>query len=518
MVQDASPDKPGPVEAVHEVISKVQVSWGEFLLTLLILVGLLFLRRLLPPDRKKRGRAALVLLALSLILRLVADGLGYLEYATGMNILGFIAVLLMAFGITGVIALLVFDILLARARVNVPELVRDILQAVAFVVIIIGVLQSHGVNLVGLITTSAVLTAIIGFSLQSTLSNLFAGLTLQMDGTLNGGDWVKVDDKVGRVLEIKWRSTLLVTRGGDLIIVPNSQMLGNQVTNYSRPTPQHRVTLRMGFGYQHPPNDVKRMLLQAVRGIPGVAAAPEPEAFPVEFGDSSVNYHLRFWIDDMNRELVVEGEVYTRVWYAAKRAGIEIPFPIRTVYMNQVTDEATARERERETAARTRALSVTELFQGLEPADLVLVAGAMQTVRFSPGELVIRQGDPGDSMYVIERGEVAVRLEVDGAEREVATLGPGKFFGEMSLLSGEPRRATCAAKTDTTCYVVDKEAFHRVLELKPRIVEDISTVLGARQSELEAERENLGAEARARRAAENSSRLMRRIRDFFNLG
>jgi small-conductance mechanosensitive channel/CRP-like cAMP-binding protein len=522
MVQDASPTAaaaaPAPVEVVQQVISRVQVSWSGFVVTLIILVALLFLRRLLPPDRRKRGRSALALLALSLIARLAAGGAGLLGYDTGMSMLGFVAALLMAFGITGVIALLVFDILLARAQVQVAELVRDILQAVAFAVIIIAVLQAQGVNLVGLITTSAVLTAIIGLALQSTLSNMFAGLTLQMDRSIGAGDWVKVNEKIGRVLEIKWRSTLLVTRGGDLVIVPNSTLLGQDVTNFSRPTPEHRVTLRIGFGYQHPPNEVKSMLLDCVRGVPGIAAEPAPDAFPADFGDSAVVYSLRYWITDMQREIPVEGEVRTRVWYAARRAGIEIPFPIRTLYMNQVTDERTAQEREREVVDRTRALEETELFRGLEPADLKLVAGAMKTVRFSAGEQVIRQGDPGDSMYVIRSGEVTVRLAVDGAEREVATLGTGKFFGEMSLMTGEPRRATCAAKGDTVCYVVDKQSFHRVLELKPRIVEEISTVLGERQSALEGQRENLGAEARARRAAENSSRLMRRIRDFFNLG
>jgi len=309
-----------------------------------------------------------------------------------------------------------------------------------------------------------------------------------------------------------------VTRGGDLVIVPNSTLLGQEVMNFSRPTPDHRVTLRIGFGYQHPPNEVKRVLLECVRGMPGIAVEPAPDAFPADFGDSAVVYSLRYWITDMAREIPVEGEVRTRVWYAAQRAGLEIPFPIRTVYMNQVTDERTAQTQERETVTRTRALEGTALFKGLEAADLKLIAGAMQTVRFSAGELVIRQDEPGDSMYVIQSGEVVVRLGVDGVEREVATLGPGKFFGEMSLMTGEPRRATCAAKSDTTCYVVDKAAFHRVLELKPRIIEEISTVLGERQSALEGERENLGAEARARRAAENSSRLMRRIRDFFNLG
>jgi small-conductance mechanosensitive channel len=476
-------------DAVPEVLQQVRVSWAAFIFTFVMLVGLLFVRRLLPPDRRRRGRIALILLALSIILRLAAvatDALG-----RDPAVLNFLSILLMAFGITGVVALLAFDIGLARTRVSIPELVRDIVQVFAFAIITIAVLQYAGVNLFGLITTSAVLTAIIGLALQSTISNLFAGLTLQVERNINVGDWIQLGDHVGRVVAIKWRSTLMVTKGGDLVVLPNASLLGNDVQNFSRPTSAHRMILQMGFHYRHPPGDVKRMLLEAVRGVGGILAEPPPDAFPVDFGDRAVTYALRFWIDEFRRDEVIEGEVRTRVWYAAQRRRIEIPFPVRTVYLNQVTDEQSARRAEREEAERGRALERTELFATLEPADRALLARSMRAVRFSPGELIIRQGEAGDSLYLIQEGEVAVRLAVEGVEREVASLGAGQFFGEMSLMTGEPRRATCAASTEVVCYVIDYAAFQRVLAVKPQIAEEVSRVLGERESELEGERENL---------------------------
>ena len=496
---------------------RIQVGWVGFFVTLGVLIGLLFLRRLLPPDRRKAGRVTLILLTVSLLIRLSIGGLA-MSSPDAANIAGLLALLLMSFGIAGVVAIGAFDILLARVHVHVPSLVRDILQGVVFAVIIIFVLRAAGVNPFGLITTSAVLTAIIGLALQSTISNLFAGLSLQVDRSIAVGDWISTGSRVGRIDEIKWRSTLLRTRDGDRLIVPNSNLLQSEVLNFSRPTSEHRVALKIGFGYQHPPNDVKAMLLESVRGVPGVLAEPAPDAFPIDFADSAVVYALRYWINDIQRESPIEGEVRTRIWYGAQRASIEIPFPIRTVFMNQVASDAAEQTAVRAMKERATALAKVMLFAPLEPSDLDLLAQAVRTVRFAKGEIIIRQGDPGDSLYLIQEGDVSVQLAVDGAEREVATLGAGKFFGEMSLMTGEPRKATCAAKNDVLCYVMDRHAFQHVLHVKPQIAEQVSMVLGKRQGELEGERENLSAEARARRAAENSSKLLSRIRDFFNLG
>jgi small-conductance mechanosensitive channel/CRP-like cAMP-binding protein len=497
-----------------ELLAHVHVSWGGFLATLAILVGLLFARRLLPVDRRQRGRVALACLALSLALRILAAGLMEAGLRDGAGVAELLALLLQAFGITGVLALVLFDLGFARVGVPVPSLVRDILVGVALLVISLGVLQTAGVNVTGVITTSAVLTAVVGLALQSTISNLFAGLALQVDRTLGVGDWVQVGTRVGKIVEIKWRSTLLVTRDGDNVIMPNAVLLAGEVQNFSKPTAEHRVSLKLGVSYRHPPNLVRRLLLDVARGVPGVLASPEPDCFPSEFGDSALVYTLRYWIDSVPREAAIAGELRSRIWYAAERAAVELPFPTRTVHL---VTEATG-SAERELVERGAELAKMELFAVLEPAERELVARDLRVERYAAGEQIIHQGDPGSSLYLVHSGEVAVRLSAAGGEREVATLGAGQFFGEMSLVTGEPRTATVAAKVDTICYVVDHDLFARVLAARRGVAEIVSAALSERQSALEGEREHLSAEARARRAEENRSQLLARIRDFFNLG
>jgi small-conductance mechanosensitive channel/CRP-like cAMP-binding protein len=503
---------------VLERLRHIQPSYAGLVLLVASLLVVLFLRRLLPASQRHRGKAPLLFLILSLILRLAATVAAVSDATSLWTVCHLLDMLFLAFGITGVCGMLVFDIALGHTRLRVPPILRDLIQAAVFAVIVMSVLRKSGVNLLSLVTTSAVLTAVVGLALQSTLSNVFAGLSLQLDQTLRIGDWIQMAAHVGQIATIKWRSTSIVTRDGDTVIVPNGELLREAVVNLCRPRGAHRRWVRVGLAYRHPPNEVKAILLAALGNVPGVLSDPAPDCVPGDFGDHAVIYALGYWVEDIARDFAIDGEVRTRVWYAAQRAGLEIPFPVRTVHMTEMSHDHGALVEERDFAECVLALASIDLFAPLTASDRELLAKGMKKVRFAAAEEIIRQGDPGDSLYLILQGLVAVQLSVDGAVREVATLGPGDFFGEMSLMTGEPRKATCAARSDVSCYLVDHASFQALLDEKPSVAEEICALLGTRQLALEGQREGLTVEAAARRAAEAKARLLSRIRDFFHLG
>ena len=272
----------------------------------------------------------------------------------------------------------------------------------------------------------------------------------------------------------------------------------------------------MGFHYRHPPNDVRQVLVEAVRGTPGVLGTPSPDCFPVDYAESAVTYALRYWIADLVDDAAIDGEVRTRVWYAARRAGLEMPFPIRTVLTSATPAEQANVEGEK--ADRVSALGGIDLFAPLALAERVHLASSLRTERFGRGEQIVRQGDPGNSLYLICTGEVAVHLEGDGVRREVATLRARDFFGEMSLMTGEPHSATCTAKSDAVCYVLQHTALRQLLAERSQIAEDLSAVLARRTALLDDQRAGLSEEARARREAEAQSHVLARIRECFRLG
>ena len=477
-------------------------------LAAILVLGLL--RRFLDPEARSRTHVPAWCLITALVFRTCAWLMsGTASGGGAASVFGLLAVLSLVMGLVGLASLVVFDLVLRRHPV--PSVVRDFAQAVVVGLIVVGTLHQYGFDPISLAATGGVVTAIVGFALQGTIANVFAGLALPLEGEFAIGDWIDVSGHTGRIREIKWRSTTIVTKDGDTVVIPNNQLITTSVMNFSRPTAAHRMWIDLAFHYRHPPNEVRAVVLDAIRGVPGMLAEPAPDLFVKAFADSAVSYALRVWIDDFLRSDPIVGEVRTRVWYAAHRAGLEIPFPIRTLVMAE-TPTATAVA---EPVGRTQALERVDLFTCLDAESREHLARGLVERRFGAGEDIIRQDAPGDSLFIIDRGLVDVRVTGNGVHRSIAQLGPGQFFGEMSLMMGAPRQATVTAVHDTVCYVLDQSAFRGVLDSRPSVMEDISTILAERQTGLAAGRDGLSIEARARAASETRSKLLDAIRRAF---
>src|SRR4051812_13032082 len=241
-------------------------TWMSLATTVGALLAILLLRRLVPRPDRQTGSALIVLLSVGLLLSLcrlafVATGADMSTSGRGGSVL---TTFFVAPGVGHTVVMFLFEVVPARTRVRVPVILRDLIQMLAFVVILFGSLSQSGLaNFVSFITTSAVLTAVVGLALQSTITNLFAGIVLHMDGALGEGDWVQLGTRVGRITQIRWRSTILRTNDGDNVIIPNGQFTVQEVHNFSRPSTRHRVWLRITFAFRHPPNDVRQMLAGA---------------------------------------------------------------------------------------------------------------------------------------------------------------------------------------------------------------------------------------------------------------
>jgi small-conductance mechanosensitive channel/CRP-like cAMP-binding protein len=481
------------------------------------LVVLIFLRRLLPAENRDHGGVLKIFLAIGAalaLLRLALLTLGVEPAATG-RMLTMLSTFFVAMGVIGTGVLGVFEILPSRANVRFPLLLRDLVLVLGFVVVIAGVLGQSGVDVASMVTTSAVLTAILGLALQSTLTNVLAGILLHVDRSLGVGDWVQFGQRKGCITEIRWRSTVLRTTDGDTVIIPNAQITAQEVYNFSRPLPRHRAQVRISFHYRHPPNDVRRVLVEAARSTPEVLTDATPDCFPVEFADSAIVYQLRYWIDRFDREADIRGEVLARVWYAAQRAGLEIPYPTRTIHHPAAGHEVALGSQPFDD--RLSALAKVDLLSTLEPGEREQLVRGLHEKRFAAGEAILRQGQPGDSMFIIASGRVQVSLGQANLNTTLASLAAGDFVGEMSLMTGEPRSATCLAATDVLCYELDHATLQSVLTSRPAVADQMSALLAARQMHLARKGGEISAQAAAR-VQEHHRALGEKIRALFNLG
>ena len=255
----------------------------------------------------------------------------------------------------------------------------------------------------------------------------------------------------------------------------------------------------------------------AVQDAPFVLRDPPPSVVTHQFGEYGIEYWVRFYTDRFGRRDVIDGGARDRIWYALRRAGIDIPYPHRTIELHEITEGSQAREAQSLVDAREKALRGVDLFGVLSSAERRQLAEMTRQRMFAPGEVIVRQGDTSSELFVIERGEVVVSVSrgVEN-ETEVAHLGKGKFFGEMALLTGDTRRATVRAATTCELIEVGREALQKVLETSPDVAERMSAVVTARQAALglhAAQRdETAGGES-----PERKEQLLDRIRRFFVL-
>lgn len=393
----------------------------------------------------------------------------------------------------------------------VPRIFIDVAQGLMLLFAALLTLYAAGLKPGELLATSAIVTAVIGLALQDTLGNLFSGLALQLGHHFQVGDWLEIDatTPAGRVIEIGWRATRLVTLDETEIVVPNGIIAKSVVRNHTRPSPIERRNIAFGAPYGVPPGRIREIVLPAISAVPRVLVSPPASLITTGFADSAISYVLRYYTDDFRGSQVTDALVRDRIWYALSRAGIAMPFPQREIL---VRTEGPTERRDADALAVAERVDVVRhvpIFDVLSEGSRARVAGMSTERLFTAGEEIVRQGDAGQELFVLVKGSVAV--QVDG--QEVARLGPGGFFGEMSLLTGEPRSATVVAVDDVRAIAVAPDALRPDLEGDSDVVHRLGAVLAERQVALE----ELAHQRRAPHQGmdERTGKLLARIRAFF---
>jgi len=409
----------------------------------------------------------------------------------------------------------------AGGGLRVPRLVRDLgALAVVFTAVVIAGNAFLGIDYASFLLPSAVVSAVLGLALQDVLKNVFAGIALQTETPFDIGDWIVVDGEVMQVVEVALRTTHLRNNLDVHFREPNANLVSGRIVNLGAGQRPVGFTVEVGVAYGSPPGLVRRSLEQAARETPGVAAQPAPQALVQGFGDSAVIYEVRFWSTQVYRVARLRGDVQGRIWYRLHRDGWKIPYPIRTVEIEPV--KAVDRDKSAWRSARAAALlERSDLFAELPEEVLGRLAEAAQLRYFDAGEVLVREGEAGDSLMLLARGRVQVTkagAEVGTTRLSLATLGEGEYFGEMSLLTGEPRSASVVAEGPCETYVLARADLAPILESDPAVAETLSRVLAERTAATVArfeDRRSRGVEAAGVEREQES--LLGRIRQLFHL-
>jgi small-conductance mechanosensitive channel len=426
------------------------------------------------------------------------------------------------------IAVALFDVALKIVRLHAPDILHDLAIGAMYALALVWLMHRSGVNLASIVATSAVATAVIGLSLQSTLGSIIGGLALQVDDSLTAGDWVELENKTqGQVKQIRWRHTVIETRDWDTLIVPNNQLLNQTIKVLGKrggQTVPHRMWVHFHVDFRTPLHEVIGTVDDALHAAPieGVAADPRPSTVCLdlarEHGQSSVHYASRYWLTDLARDDPTSSAVRERIFAALKRRQIPLAIPAMAVFV--ANDDATrAQRKERRQKTHVRAgLKRVALFSGLAEEELEDLAKSVVIAPFAAGELVTRQGAKANWLYVLVDGQVEVTVTTpEGETKHVGTLSAPDFFGEMALMTGAVREATVLATTDIECLRVDRSVFGTLLEHRPEIAREVALILAERRVMLDAVRENLDAESLGRRVEGERNRILNAVQSFFGL-
>ena len=432
--------------------------------------------------RRKRAVTATTFLLLSGS-ALVDGGSRFLPNPLVREKVAVAAFVLFLFGVIRLV-LEVGDALTRRGKVHFSTIGKDLLMLTLWFAVLMTVLYTDfGVQPLSILTTTTVFAAVLGFALQETLGNVFSGLSLSMGRPFEPGDWIRSGTHVGRVKGISWRATTIVTRDNERLEIPNSVIAKDVLFNYA--TGHVRDQIVVGISYGVPPNHVREVVLTLLRDVPLVLRDPTPEVLAFSYSDFAIQYQIKYSIADYGAQEHVRDRVASSLWYALRRHSIEIPFPTRTVHVRDAgrdEDDRADAAFERELMADLRQI---DWLRGLSDDELKLLVPTVSVRQFGAGEMLVRAGEQGDSMFIVRSGKAEVfGHTADGQIRHVANYARGDVTGEMALMTGQPRTASVRALTDLEVIEMDREGFVRLFKEHPDAAAGIGDIITARNRDL----------------------------------
>ena len=411
-----------------------------------------------------------------------------------------------------VVRLFVLDVVFLRTQGHrAPALVHVVVALTLYFVLglIIASLVFHQ-TLTGAIATSAVASVVLGLALQETLGNFFAGIALQVEQPFRIGDVVRASGEEGTVEAFNWRATTVRTVSNSRVVIPNAELARDSVEVFARRQESLRL-VSVPAPYEVPPQQIASVVRAALVGVPGVLERPAPQVRLASFDDSSLGYEVLYWTEDPLRTAAMDAQIRERVWYAFARNAISIPFPHEVQVPYVPPPDA---QEEDPVEERARWLGEVTLLAPLTSEERLRLAAKARTLLYGPGETILRAGGAGDSMFVVLRGRVEIRVQKDDRKVRVAEVSAGEVIGEMSLLTGEPRSADARALDEVELVEVRKAEMKEVLAdnegLAHALADEITQRLEHRAdalSDLDAETEGPVTHAS----------LLSRIRRFFEL-
>ena len=467
---------------------------GSLLLSVFFLLTFLLGRiRQLGSSRLSRFIPSMVFFRVSLAAALLSRGLA----AAGLegDVVNWIAVvaktgLYVAFVELALDVIWALVVRLSPRGMAPPRILKDLALVVAAFVVVAAELNSQGLlTTVGSAAVLGGLAFIVGPGSATQISNISAALAVQVERQYEVGDWVEIAGELGRVDNISWNSTYLYDDIDDrYVIVPNSLIDHTKTINYSRPSSSHyRLEVEVGIPLDMPPGHAIQVLRSVLTSHGEVINKRRNAVVIRSIDHDSVNYVLKFFVADFAARNKIRTEIFSSVWYAIERAGYSLPHTMVDLRTEQSRRQSQIKRKVEDQERSFNALRMIELFSSLSDDEITSIVCNDRLVGFGPGEMVVKKGEVGGSMFVIMEGSCSVLIADPSDEvamMEVAQLQSGTIFGEISALTDAPRTASIKAIGHVLLQEISQRQIEAVFLNNQTAMAEFAKVMAAREAGL----------------------------------
>ena len=368
-----------------------------------------------------------------------------------------------------------------------PKILRDLIFIVGSLFLIaLNLAEQANVDLVGLVTTSAVLTAVVGLAAQDPLKDLIGGLSLQLEQVIREGDWVEIDGQIGRVKSISWRDTEINSLYGSRLIFPHTNSNSSTIRNFTS-NGAHGNQLIIGLDYSMPPDIAKKIMQKISDNHPLVLRSPASIIRIRSFEESCINYEWINWQKDFGQSRALRGDLQEQLWYALQREGFSFPFSVRDVRITKNTQPPKPSSLNKENLSQSicQLLRDNQLFSTLSDNQIQKMIEKSSFCSYGPGEIIVQENEDGDSLFMLINGHVSIRKPSNPHEyAEIAQLQRGDIFGEMTVFTGTARSATIQSISKVDLLEVSRQAIAELIDEEPGLIERFGQLISERQAQL----------------------------------
>jgi branched-chain amino acid transport system substrate-binding protein len=428
----------------------------------------------------------------------------------------------------------VYDFIVAAAMGgSTPTVIRQFSRVVFYVTLSALIVHFvYGKSVMAFLTALGAGGVVIGLAAQRLIADVFNGLAINADRPFKIGDWIAVhvpdEGQVdGKVVAITWRTTVVRTATDCEWVIPNHDIGENPVKNHWRPDKYSWLRAEVVLDFETAPEKVFRILQTAGKSVlmkPGFDPDCDPHVLIWEVEDRGIRYALlvRFnAFGEAGSERTGRSVVIRAALDHLRNSGISPTFDKHDVYISPLPKRGLSTRNLEDVSLIVSKMAMFDLLSSEELDELIKRSHRLE---YLSGHELIKQGDSGDSMFVVLEGLLSISITIpdedsdpsSGKTKEIVVghLGPGEFLGEMSLMTGDPRSASVHASTNGVCFEITKEGMTEVLENRPDLVEPISQVIADRRIQMMRASKS---GAKVEETEGMASQLMGRMRNFFGL-